>query len=145
MKALLISIATSALFMASLPAFAQKSKKSNVKTETEAAPQEKKKTGFGLVVNSQDEKIEMTRAELGAAVFTIFSYDSKADSGVKVKEFKIKFPEQRAYTVTGNTLNDEARKFLDSSRKGDEIIILAAIAENPDTKVSNSILVTLKD
>lgn len=145
MKTFFISIATSALLMVALPSSAQEKKKNKLKNETETVLQANMKTGLALIVNSNDEKAEMTRAELGSAVFTIFSYDKNADSGLRLKEFTVKFPEQRAYTVTGNVFNDEARRSLSFLKKGDEVVIFGAVAEIPNNPVKNAIVITLKD
>lgn len=89
---------------------------------------ERKNQGFSIAVNSKVRKIKMTKEEFSNAIFSIFSFYTMNDDGLKLLRFKVKYPGFREIEIEGTTLNKNAKDKLKNLKRGDIIVVYDAIS-----------------
>lgn len=89
---------------------------------------ERKIQGFSIAVNSKVREITMTKEEFSNAIFSIFSYYTMNDDGLKLLRFKVKYPGFKEIEIEGTTLNKSAKNKLKNLKRGDIVLVYDAIS-----------------
>ncbi len=103
--------------------------------------------GFAASIDSKYDQIYMTKEKLASSLIEVYSIDSCFDLELSVLNFKLKFPNQKAVSVSGNKFSQEALEQINNTEIGDVVIVTEVLCHsgflNRGVEVRNPLVITI--
>jgi hypothetical protein len=103
--------------------------------------------GFAASIDSKYDQIYMTKEKLASSLIEVYSIDSCFDLELSVLNFKLKCPNQKAVSVSGNKFSQDALEQINNTEIGDVVMVTDVLCHsgflNRGVEVRNPLVITI--